>query len=104
MASQEDVLRALEEQYLFLDTNFNDLFGRCVTDDERDQLRREYVAARDTYWEARHRVFVTNDPLLPKLLVEFSAAQQEVERAAKEAQTAAQVLSAIGTAVGIAGK
>jgi hypothetical protein len=90
--------RTLKEQYFLLDRNFNKLFSACP-DAERDHLRRDYVNARDNFWEARNRIFQENDPLVEQLNRELTTVQGEIKKELKKLTNIVAVLGLITRAV-----
>ena len=92
-------LKLLEQQYFFLDENFNKLFAGCTTDDQRDQLRRDYVNSRDNYWESRDRAFADNDPHVVSLCAELKKAQDDIEQMLSKLKKFAATLQAVTSAV-----
>jgi len=94
----------LKKQYFFLDTNFNRLSAACQTDEQRDQLRREYVNARDNFWEARNRAFREDDPLVQSLNEELKDAQNKIEQLLSGEKNIAELLNVIAQAVGLASR
>lgn len=97
--AQSESFENLEEQYLFLDRNFNRLFAACTTDDQKNQLRRAYVNARDNFWEARLRIFMENDPLVEELNSQLKAAKERIEDMLGNLKQIVQVLNTITAAV-----
>lgn len=92
---------ALQEQYFYLDRNFNRLFMATTTDEERDTLRTDYVQARDNYWKARTQRFNDADPMVDELQQKVAAAQQQIERSMERLDDVAGVLDTITAAVNL---
>ena len=91
--------RALKELYFALDKNFNKLFDACETDEQKDMLRQQYVNARDNFWEARNRVFISNDPQVKELISELQEATATIQELLEELEEIAKVLDLIKGAV-----
>ena len=94
-------LAALQEQYFYLDRNFNRLFMATKTDEDRDTLRTDYVQARDNYWKARAQRFNDDDPMVEDLQQKVAAAQKEIERAGERLDDVAALLDTITAAVSL---
>lgn len=94
-------LAALQEQYFYLDKNFNRLFMAATSDEQRDTVRTDYVQARDNYWQARARRFADEDPMVADLQKRIAAAQKEIVRAGKKLDDVAGVLGLITNAVNL---
>jgi hypothetical protein len=105
MTGTEDTAFAgIEKLYFSLDMNFSQLFAACTTDDQRNQLKRDYVNARDNYFEARGRLFAMNDPLVKNIAEDLSAAQASINHDLQNLQNAVQILKTIDTAVSLASR
>ena len=89
----------LKDQYFLLEDNFNRLFLACRTDEERDRLRRDYVNARDNFWEARNRVFSDNDPHVQGLAQELKETRAKIDGMLASLQDVGTLLQAITAAV-----
>jgi len=92
---------ALQDQYFYLDKNFNRLFMATTTDAERDALRDDYVQARDNYWKARNQRFNDDDPMVEDLQEKVTAAQKQIERSGKKLDDIAGLLDTITAAVNL---
>ena len=87
------------ENFAFLDRNFNRLFAACPTEEQRSQLRRAYVNSRDSFWEARPRIFIETDPLVKEMGADLKKAEEKIEGLLQSLQNIAQVLNVITAAV-----
>lgn len=92
-------LAALQEQYFYLDRNFNRLFAATATDEQRDTLRNDYVQARENYWKARSQVFNEDDPMVGDLRDKVTAAQRKIEKAGERIADVGALLDTITGAV-----
>ena len=91
--------KELKETYFLLDRNFNKLFAACTNEEQRDRLRMSYVTARDTFWEARLRVFQQNDPLVKKLTQDVKDAKDKISGMLNNLKEIVKVLDAITAVV-----
>jgi hypothetical protein len=94
-----DAMDALERQYTFLDSHFNQLFAACKSDEQRDQLRTCYVTARDNFWEARARVFHEGDPQVDSVIDDLKDAANQINGMLKGEKQIAVILNALTAAV-----
>ncbi len=90
---------ALKELYFSLDRNFARLFAACQTNEQRDQLRRDYATARDNFQRAVNLVFQENNDAVKSLTTELSAAQSDINRALENLQDIAALLQMIAKTV-----
>lgn len=93
----------LRDQYFLLDRSFNRLFAAATSDEQRDALRRDYVTARDAYWEAQNRVFLEDDPLVEALERDLAETQATIEERIETLDDVAAALAAIAESVRIGG-
>ncbi len=100
-AGAADTFAMLQEQYFYLDRNFNRLFAAATTDELRDTLRTDYVQARDNYWKARGQRFNEDDPMVQDLQQKVGAAQQRIEKAGKRLENVAGFLDLVTEAVNL---
>jgi hypothetical protein len=92
-------LAALQAQYFYLDRNFNRLFAAATSDEQRDELRADYVQARENYWKARTEAFNDDDPMVAGLRQKVTDAQQQIERSGQRIGDVAALLDLITGAV-----
>lgn len=92
----------IQDVYFTLDKNFNALFAACKNDAEKDQLRMDYVKARDAFWEARNKVFSENDPMIKKTSTDLAAAKKQIDSDLASLQLTANTLKLITAAVNFA--
>ena len=57
-----DALATLEQQYFFLRDNQFDLLAACKTDDQKNTILSNLVAARRNYWNCINKIFHDDDP------------------------------------------
>jgi hypothetical protein len=94
----------LKKLYFFLDENFDNLFGECTTDDQRQQLRHDYVVARDCFCKARNLIFQDDDPMVQALNKQLQGAQKEMEAELAGSKEITKILSFATDAVNLAGR
>lgn len=96
-----DALKSLEAQYLLLTQNLADVLAACQTDDQRTQVRANYVAARRNYWDAINQVFHDDDPKIEQAVAQMHDAQVSLEKMTQDLANISKVINAISTAVKI---
>lgn len=94
--------KLLENQYAHLDSNYDKILSACNNAEEREKFRREYTIARDNFWEARRRVFLSNDPLVKTLFEELKATQAKIEQMTANLQNIVALLDTITAGVRLA--
>ena len=97
-------LNLLWDQYQYLDTNFNNIFKRCTTDEERNALRDNYTSSRDNYWEARARVFAETDPTVARARDSLKAANTQMKQDVASLAAISKTLNSIAAAVSVGAK
>ena len=95
---------AIQTLYFTLDLNFNNLFAACQNDQQQNQLRRDYVNARDAFWEARNRSFMDDDPLVAGIAGDLRTAKQTIDADLMNLQNIVQTLKMVDTAVNLASR
>lgn len=63
----DEILKAIEQLYEQLDENFDDIYAKCVLDDQRTTLRSLFVAARDAYFKAVKETLCDNNATVEKI-------------------------------------
>ena len=99
-----DAFQCLKETYFTLDVNFNDLFAACQTDDEKNMLRTDYVAARNNFLTAQNKILSDDEPMVKDLVAQIQAAQSQINNELQNLQDVASLLKVITVAVNIGSK
>lgn len=94
----------LKELYFFLDENFDDFIAKCTTDDQRQQLRHDYVVARDSFYKARNLIFHDDDPIVKALNDQLQSAQKQMDAMLASLKEIVQMLSLATDAVNLASR
>lgn len=97
-------LANLQKLYFFLDQNFDDLSAKCTTDDQRKQLRHDYVVARDAFVKARYLVFQDDDPMVKSLNDKLGTDQTQISGLLTKLQDVTKLLGLLTSAVNLAGR
>lgn len=96
-----DALNSLETQYLFLTVNLESMLAACNTDDQRNQIRVQYVQARRNYWDSINQIFHDDDPAIEHLVGQMKTAQDSLQAMTQDLANIAGVINTITTAVKI---
>lgn len=97
-------LHNLQQLYFFLDQNFDDLRAKCTTDEQRQQLGNNYVAARDALANARNLVFQEDDPMVKSLNGQLAAAEEQMAGMLGGLQDIVKLLGLFTGAASLAGR
>jgi len=97
-------LNTVKDLYFFLDQNFEDLFSECTDDDQRQQLRHDYVIVRDGFYQARNLVFDDNDPVVSSLSKRLADSQQEMQGMLKNLKNIVKMLDLVTDAVNLSSR
>jgi hypothetical protein len=103
-SAAQQALEQLQKYYFYLNDNFASLIGKCTTDDERNQLKIDFVVARDAYLKAQNDVLVEHDGILATLSSQLSGLQKQINDAVASAQNIVKVLQLVAIASGVAAK
>lgn len=67
MSTEADILTAIKNTYDQLDDNFDTLYAKCTTDDQRKQLKSLLASARDAFFAATAKSLTDNNPTVDAL-------------------------------------
>jgi hypothetical protein len=101
---EELTFRDIQDLYFTLDLNFNTLFTACQNIPQQNQFRRDYVNARDAFWEARNRTFIDDDPMVTGIVAELQIAKQSLDADLRNLQDIVQTLKTIDACVSFASR
>jgi hypothetical protein len=96
-----DALSSLESYYISLQSQLDVLLAGCTTQQQRDSLMSQYIAARQNYWNCIHKMFHNDDPAVIALVTQLKAATEDVKKSVKEMGTISKVIDGITKAVSI---
>lgn len=94
-------LNSLESQYIVLTQNLAATLAACKTDDQRTDIRTQYVQARRNYWNSINEVFHDDDPAIEGLVAQMNSAHDSLQKMTQNLANVAQVITTITTAVKI---
>ena len=100
----QQALEKLQNYYFYLNDNFASLMGKCTSDDQRNQLKIDFVVARDAYLKAQNQMLVEHDDILATLSVQLGGLQKQINDAVASAQNIVKVLQLVAIASGVAAK
>ena len=98
----DDVFSMIEKRYFQLDREFDKLLSACKSEDEKKELKRDYIIARSNYKKSMNLTFDQNDPIIKELTGELSSIEKRIEKDIKVLQNAGSVLKMISESVKIA--
>jgi len=93
----------LKDLYFFIELNFTQIYFLCENDDQVNQLRKDFLTARDNFEEAGDRDFHENDPLRKMAIMQLRDYQQKLEHMPYSMQDIQVVLNAITATVHLGG-
>src|SRR5690242_10674419 len=92
-------LAAVQSAYEVLDENFDTLYDRCASQEQKQSLRSLHVAARDTYWRAVAVVLKDNSPVVCEIYTELTQANQDLKDLIANLQNIAAFIQLLTQAV-----
>jgi ABC-type proline/glycine betaine transport system substrate-binding protein len=95
----QTALAELESTYLTLQSQIGMLLAACQTQDQRDALTSQYVAARSSYWTCVNKAFHDDDPTVIALTTQLDAANNQVKAAVQQLGDIATAIKTITQAV-----
>ena len=75
----QPALSELESTYFTLQGNIGMLLAACTTQDQRDALTTQYVAARSGYWSCVNKAFHDDDPAVIALTTQLDASNKQLQ-------------------------
>jgi hypothetical protein len=72
-------LSELETTYTTLQAQIGALLAACQTQDQRDALNTQYVAARTAYWSCINKAFHDDDPTVVSLTKQLDTSNQQLQ-------------------------
>lgn len=67
MPMEADIVAAIKNTYDQLDDNFDALYSKCTTDDQKQQLKSLLASARDAFFAATAKSLTDNNPTVDAL-------------------------------------
>jgi hypothetical protein len=72
-------LSELETTYITLQAEIGALLAACQTQDQKDALTAQYVAARTAYWSCINKAFHDDDPTVVSLTNQLDASNKQLQ-------------------------
>jgi hypothetical protein len=72
-------LSELETTYITLQAEIGVLLAACKTQDQRDALTTQYVAARTAYWSCINKAFHDDDPTVVSLTSQLDTSNKQLQ-------------------------
>ena len=95
-------LAAIQNAFEVIDQNFEDVYERCTTAEQKTSLRSLHVAARDTYWRAVAVVLKDDNPVVCEIYAELQQANQGLRDLIANMQNISAFISLMTQAVRLA--
>ncbi len=95
-------LAAVQNAYEVLDENFDALYQKCTTPEQKQSLRSLHDAARDTYWRAVAVVLKDSSPVVCEIYAELKQANQELKDLIANLQNISALIQLVTQAVRLA--
>ncbi|NYF78056.1 hypothetical protein [Granulicella arctica] len=96
-----DALSSVESYYFSLQSQLDLLLAACTTQQQRDALMSQYVAARQNYWSCINKMFHNDDPAVIALVTQLKAAEALVKQSVAQMGDISKVIDGITKAVAI---
>jgi hypothetical protein len=84
---------------MLLTQDLSMILAACPTQQERDAVLKQYVAARRNYWNSIHKVFHDDDPAIAALVKQMGVEQRQIESCTDQLNAIAKVINIITDAV-----
>ncbi len=97
-------LQCLEDLYLYLNANYDDIEAKMTTDEQKKGLATQFVTARSNYWKAINKILHDDDPQVQALVKQMNAAQATLQADVTGLAKVAKIIGDITTAVQIGTK
>ena len=79
MANGDDILAAIKQTYDQLDDGFDELYAKCQTGAQKQQLRSLFASARDAYFAAAAKALTDKNATVDALNKELHDVNQQVK-------------------------
>ncbi len=67
MPTEADIVAAIKDTYDEIDDNFDALYAKCTTDDQKQQLKSLLACTRDAFFAAAAKSLSDNNPTVDTL-------------------------------------
>ncbi len=98
-----DPLDAIQKTYLMLDQQFDDIYAKCTSDAQRQELRALLASARDAYFAAAAKRREDNNATVQKFLDELTTTNDQISAQLSTLKDVVAFLNLCTQAVKLAG-
>ena len=97
----QEALAQLETTYFTLQSKIGMLLAACQTQEQRDALTTQYVAARSSYWSCVNKAFHDDDPAVIALTKQLDAENTQLKASVQQLGNIKTVIDDITQAVNV---
>jgi chromosome segregation ATPase len=97
-------LSVLQEQYSFLDQNYDDLASQCQTSAQLQILKASYAEARHNLYVARLAIFDSHRRDVQALTSQVEDATRRIEKMTADLKQISEVIDVISSAIALGTK
>lgn len=94
-------IQVLQDQYTFIDQNYDDLASKCETSAQLKALKISYAEARHNVYVARMAEFDKNDKRIKELTNDADSATKRIKEMNINLTKVSEVINAISSAVSV---
>lgn len=80
MPTEADIVTAIKETYDQIDDNFDALYAKCTTNDQKQQLKSLLASARDAFFAATAKSLTDNNPTVDALTKELQDTNSDLDK------------------------
>jgi hypothetical protein len=103
MAKKEmTAFNLIKERYFQLDKDFDLMMTACKSDDEKKQLKQDYIISRANYRKSLNLNFEENDPIVKDLTGQLAKLEDRINKDIKNLGITANIFNMISESVKIA--
>lgn len=99
---EENAFYLIKERYFQLDNDFDRLITACNNEEEKKQLRQDYIIARANYRKGLNLSFELNDPIVKDLTKKLGEIENRIKKDIEGLEIASNIFKMISESVKIA--
>jgi len=92
----------IKDRYFQLDKDFDLMMNACTSDEEKKQLKQDYIISRANYRRSLNLNFEENDPIVKDLCDKLGAVEERISKGIKNLGITSNILIMITESVKIA--
>jgi hypothetical protein len=92
----------IKERYFQLDKDFDLMMSACKNDEEKKQLKQDYIISRANYRKSLNLNFEENDPIVKDLTGQLAKLEDRINKDIKNLGITANIFNMISESVKIA--